>query len=163
MIFKLPWNITLGAIIIGFISMFLLLIAKPFGVTGELFASSNRILDLIGIAPINKGLNELGGCVANASSNSSYISNSFAATWGIIPGSFLASSLAGEFKVRIPKEKLRFFQSILRGIYGLWSRACNRMYFGVFLFSNSFYESKWVAFVFLWLRTFIGTKVIRRF
>ena len=164
-IFKLPWNITLGAIIIGFISMFLLLIAKPFGVTGELFASSNRILDLIGIAPINKGLNELGGCVANASSNSSYISNSFAATWGIIPGSFLASSLAGEFKIRIPKEKLRFFQSIFGGVFmGYGAGLAIGCTLGSFFSAiPSMSLSGWLFGLSLAGGAFIGTKVIRRF
>tara|TARA_X000001036_G_scaffold140394_1_gene133149 strand:+ start:3257 stop:4477 length:1221 start_codon:yes stop_codon:yes gene_type:complete len=165
MIFKLPWNITLGAIIIGFISMFLLLIAKPFGVTGELFASSNRILDLIGIAPLNKGLNELGGCVANASSNSSYLSNSFAATWGIIPGSFLASSLAGEFKIRIPKENLRFLQSVLGGVFmGYGAGLAIGCTLGSFFSAiPSMSLSGWLFGLSLAGGAFIGTKVIRRF
>jgi len=165
MIFKIPWNLTLGAIVIGLISMFLLLIAKPFGVTGELFASSNRILDIIGIAPLNKGLSELGGCVANASTNSSLLSNSFAATWGIIPGSFLASSLAGEFKIRIPKEKIRFLQSFGGGIFmGYGAGLAIGCTLGSFFSAiPSMSLSGWLFAVSLAGGAFVGTKAIKRF
>ena len=164
-IFKVPWSLTIGAIIIGFISMFMLLIAKPFGVTGELFASSNRILDILGNTPLNKGLSDLGGCVANAASNSSFLTNSFAATWGIIPGSFIASSLSGEFKLRIPKEKFRFVQSIAGGIFMGYGAGL-----GIGCTLGSFYSaipsmslSGWLFGLALAMGAFFGTKIIKRF
>ena len=116
LLFKTPWNMTTGVIILGIISTFLLVVSKPFGVTGELFSSANDILRIVGLEPAVKGLSELGGCVANAASNSNYFSNSFAATYGIIPGSFLASKLSGEFKIRMPKNPVRLVQSFGGGL-----------------------------------------------
>ena len=40
----------------------------------------------------------------------------FAATYGIIPGSFLASKLSGEFKIRMPKNPVRLVQSFGGGL-----------------------------------------------
>ena len=117
-LFKAPWSMTTGVIVLGIISTFLLVVSKPFGVTGELFSSANDILRIVGLEPAVKGLSELGGCVANAASNSNYFSNSFAATYGIIPGSFLASKLSGEFKIRMPKNPVRLVQSLVEGF--LW-------------------------------------------
>ena len=50
---------TTGVIVLGIISTFLLVVSKPFGVTGELFSSANDILRIVGLEPAVKGLSEL--------------------------------------------------------------------------------------------------------
>ena len=165
LLFKTPWNMTTGVIILGIISTFLLVVSKPFGVTGELFSSANDILRIIGLEPAVKGLSELGGCVANAASNSNYFSNSFAATYGIIPGSFLASKLSGEFKIRMPKNPVRLVQSFGGGLlmgYGA-GLAIGCTLGSFFSAIPSMSLSGWLFGLSLAIGAFLGTKIISRF
>ena len=163
-LFKTPWNMTIGVIILGIISTFLLVVSKPFGVTGELFSSANDIITMIGLEPATKGLSELGGCVANAASNSIYFSNSFAATYGIIPGSFLASKLSGEFKIRVPKNPFRLFQSFGGGIFmGYGAGMAIGCTLGSFFSAiPSMSLSGWLFGLSLAIGAFFGTKIISR-
>ena len=156
---------TTGVIVLGIISTFLLVVSKPFGVTGELFSSANDILRIVGLEPAVKGLSELGGCVANAASNSNYFSNSFAATYGIIPGSFLASKLSGEFKIRMPKNPVRLVQSFGGGLlmgYGA-GLAIGCTLGSFFSAIPSMSLSGWLFGLSLAIGAFFGTKIISRF
>ncbi|MBN32895.1 MAG: hypothetical protein CL906_03100 [Dehalococcoidia bacterium] len=78
---------------------------------------------------------------------------------------FLASSLAGEFKIRIPKEKLRFFQSIFGGVFmGYGAGLAIGCTLGSFFSAiPSMSLSGWLFGLSLAGGAFIGTKVIRRF
>ena len=164
-LFKAPWSMTTGVIVLGIISTFLLVVSKPFGVTGELFSSANDILRILGLEPAVKGLSELGGCVANAASNSNYFSNSFASTYGIIPGSFLASKLSGEFKIRMPKNPVRLVQSFGGGLlmgYGA-GLAIGCTLGSFFSAIPSMSLSGWLFGLSLDIGAFFGTKIISRF
>tara|TARA_B100000676_G_C18084833_1_gene854146 strand:- start:1250 stop:2470 length:1221 start_codon:yes stop_codon:yes gene_type:complete len=164
-LFKMPWNMTIGVVVLGLISTFLLIVSKPFGVTGELFSSANNIVKMIGLEPATKGLSELGGCVANAASNSNYFSNSFAATYGIIPGSFLASKLSGEFKIRMPKNPVRLAQSFGGGLFmGYGAGLAIGCTLGSFFSAiPSMSLSGWLFGLSLAIGAFLGTKIISRF
>ena len=164
-LFKTPWNMTIGVVALGLISTFLLIVSKPFGVTGELFSSANNIVKMIGLEPATKGLSELGGCVANAASNSNYFSNSFAATYGIIPGSFLASKLSGEFKIRMPKNPVRLAQSFGGGLFmGYGAGLAIGCTLGSFFSAiPSMSLSGWLFGLSLAIGAFLGTKIISRF
>ena len=164
-LFKTPWNMTIGVVVLGLISTFLLIVSKPFGVTGELFSSANNIVKMIGLEPATKGLSELGGCVANAASNSNYFSNSFAATYGIIPGSFLASKLSGEFKIRMPKNPVRLAQSFGGGLFmGYGAGLAIGCTLGSFFSAiPSMSLSGWLFGLSLAIGAFLGTKIISRF
>jgi len=164
-LFKTPWNMTIGVVVLGLISTFLLVVSKPFGVTGELFSSANNIVQMIGLEPATKGLSELGGCVANAASNSNYFSNSFAATYGIIPGSFLASKLSGEFKIRMPKNPIRLAQSFGGGLFmGYGAGLAIGCTLGSFFSAiPSMSLSGWLFGLSLAIGAFLGTKIISRF
>ena len=163
-IFKTPWSMSMGVVILGIISTFLLVVSKPFGVTGELFSSANEIIKLTGFEPSTKGLSELGGCVANAAANSNYFSNSFAATYGIIPGSFLASKLSGEFKIRMPKNPVRLFQSFGGGLFmGYGAGLAIGCTLGSFFSAiPSMSLSGWLFGLSLSIGAFFGTKIISR-
>ena len=116
-IFSKEWSVQFGAVTLGITSMFMFMVAHPFGVTGEMFKWSNELMKLIQIpVPVHKGLESLSGCVANASGNKGFITVSSAMTIGVLPGSFIAALLSREFKIRAPKEIKRYFQSIIGGI-----------------------------------------------
>ena len=127
--------------------------------------NENDILRIVGLEPAVKGLSELGGCVANAASNSNYFSNSFAATYGIIPGSFLASKLSGEFKIRMPKNPVRLVQSFGGGLlmgYGA-GLAIGCTLGSFFSAIPSMSLSGWLFGLSLAIGAFFGTKIISRF
>ena len=126
--------------------------------------SANEIIKLTGFEPSTKGLSELGGCVANAAANSNYFSNSFAATYGIIPGSFLASKLSGEFKIRMPKNPIRLFQSFGGGLFmGYGAGLAIGCTLGSFFSAiPSMSLSGWLFGLSLAIGAFFGTKIISR-
>ncbi|MBO83665.1 MAG: hypothetical protein CL506_04780 [Actinobacteria bacterium] len=163
-IFNTTWSVNVGAITLGLISMFMLLIATPFGVTGQLFTIANSLLNSINLAPIHDGLSSLAGCVSNASSDNSLISNSFVATWGIIPGSFIASNFSGEFKIRMPKEKKRLAQSLIGGVYmGYGAGLAIGCTIGSFFSAvPSLSLSGWLFALSLAGGSYVGVKVIKR-
>ena len=94
-----------------------------------------------------------------------YFSNSFAATYGIIPGSFLASKLSGEFKIRMPKNPVRLVQSFGGGLlmgYGA-GLAIGCTLGSFFSAIPSMSLSGWLFGLSLATGAFLGTKIISRF
>ena len=92
-------------------------------------------------------------------------SNSFAATYGIIPGSFLASKLSGEFKIRMPKNPVRLVQSFGGGLlmgYGA-GLAIGCTLGSFFSAIPSMSLSGWLFGLSLATGAFLGTKIISRF
>ena len=91
-------------------------------------------------------------------------SNSFAATYGIIPGSFLASKLSGEFKIRMPKNPVRLFQSFGGGLFmGYGAGLAIGCTLGSFFSAiPSMSLSGWLFGLSLAIGAFFGTKIISR-
>ena len=164
-IFSEEWPVQVGAITLGITSMFMFMVAHPFGVTGEIFRWSNGIMALIQIpVPVHRGLESLAGCVANASENTGLITISSAMTVGVLPGSFIGALLSKEFKIRLPKESKRYFQSIVGGIMmGYAAGLAIGCTIGSFFSSiPSLSLSGWVFGGSLAIGAYLGVQIIKR-
>ncbi len=162
-IFLKSYSPILGGSILGILGILMFIVKKPIGVTGGLSHVITIPLTKIGLISSEtvSSLNELGGCT---SSDESLVNSSFMMTFGVIFGSFVASIISGEFKIRSPKNKNRYLQSTLGGIlmgYGATlSLGCT---IGAFFSSiPSLSLSGWVFGISLGIGSFIGTKVINR-
>ena len=162
-IFLKSYSPILGGSILGILGILMFIVKKPIGVTGGLSHVIAIPLTKTGLISSEtvSSLNELGGCT---SSNESLVNSSFMMTFGVIFGSFVASIISGEFKIRTPKNKNRYLQSGLGGIlmgYGATlSLGCT---IGAFFSSiPSLSLSGWVFAIALGIGSFIGTKVINR-
>ena len=162
-IFLKSYSPILGGSILGILGILMFIVKKPIGVTGGLSHVIAIPLTKTGLISSEtvSSLNELGGCT---SSNESLVNSSFMMTFGVIFGSFVASIISGEFKIRTPKNKNRYLQSGLGGIlmgYGATlSLGCT---IGAFFSSiPSLSLSGWVFGIALGIGSFIGTKVINR-
>ena len=162
-IFLKSYSPILGGSILGILGILMFIVKKPIGVTGGLSHVIAIPLTKTGLISSEtvSSLNELGGCT---SSIESLVNSSFMMTFGVIFGSFVASIISGEFKIRTPKNKNRYLQSGLGGIlmgYGATlSLGCT---IGAFFSSiPSLSLSGWVFAIALGIGSFIGTKVINR-
>ena len=162
-IFLKSYSPILGGSILGILGILMFIVKKPIGVTGGLSHVIAIPLTKTGLISSEtvSSLNELGGCT---SSNESLVNSSSMMTFGVIFGSFVASIISGEFKIRTPKNKNRYLQSGLGGIlmgYGATlSLGCT---IGAFFSSiPSLSLSGWVFAIALGIGSFIGTKVINR-
>lgn len=162
-IFLKSYSPILGGSILGILGILMFIVKKPIGVTGGLSHVITIPLTKIGLISSEtvSSLNELGGCT---SSNESLVNSSFMMTFGVIFGSFVASIISGEFKIRAPKNKYRYLQSasggILMGYGATLSLGCT---IGAFFSSiPSLSLSGWVFAIALGIGSFIGTKVINR-
>lgn len=91
------------------------LIETPLGVTGELSAWADRAAGVIGLAagPL-LGADALAGCnMAIGSAN--LINPTTLLDVGLVAGALLAALAAREFKVRLPRQKRRYVQSLVGG------------------------------------------------
>ena len=162
-IFLKSYSPILGGSILGILGILMFIVKKPIGVTGGLSHVITIPLTKIGLISSEtvSSLNELGGCT---SSNESLVNSSFMMTFGVIFGSFVASIISGEFKIRAPKNKYRYLQSasggILMGYGATLSLGCT---IGAFFSSiPSLSLSGWVFGIALGIGSFLGTKVINR-
>lgn len=85
----------------------------PLGVAGELANWSNRAAALGGIQiPTLLGTSKLAGCLLVFDPKASAISVGTTLDGGLILGSFIAALCANEFKIRVPRQPVRYVQSI---------------------------------------------------
>ena len=162
-IFLKSYSPILGGSILGILGILMFIVKKPIGVTGGLSHVIAIPLTKTGLISSEtvSSLNELGGCT---SSIESLVNSSFMMTFGVIFGSFVASIISGEFKIRTPKNKNRYLQSglgvILMGYGATLSLGCTIG--GFFSSIPSLSLSGWVFAIALGIGSFIGTKVINR-
>lgn len=107
------WPVALGGVLLGMLNTFLYLFERPWGLTGELSRWSSSLLGLIRLPP-PEPIGAAGPCVIGGESPELL-------TWGLminggmIFGSFIGALLAGEFKVRLPRQKRRYLQAFIGG------------------------------------------------
>ena len=139
------------------------IVHKPFGVTGGIFELTSGALIQLGIGPaVLAGLDELGGCIGVG--GDTILTTAVGMTVGTIAGSFIASIVAGEFKIRIARVPMRYIQSFVGGlVMGYGSGLAIGCTIGSFFSAiPSLSLSGWLFGMSLTLGSFIGTKIIRR-
>ncbi len=87
----------------------------PLGVTGELSAWSVRIFGALGLRPGPlEGLAQFAGCNL-VDAPPGLLTPTFMLDAGLVFGAFAASVMAAEFRVRVPRQPVRYVQSVAGG------------------------------------------------
>lgn len=112
-VFGRGWSFASGAVALAMLNVFVYLYDHPLGVTGELSNWADRASGVIGIhAPALLGASGLAGCLLVVNPTASWINTGTMLDGGVIVGSLIAALFAGEFKLRIPRQPVRYAQSI---------------------------------------------------
>ena len=140
------------------------LVDTPLGVTGELAAWAERAAGLVGWAsgPL-LGADSLAGCNLVLGSHG-VINATTLLDGGLVFGALLAALAAREFKVRLPRQKRRYAQSVAGGtLMGYGAGIGVGCTIGAFFSAiPSLGLSGWVFGVALLLGAALGTRVIQR-
>ena len=140
------------------------LVDTPLGVTGELAAWADRAAGLVGLAaPALLGVDALAGCNL-AIGSAGVINATTLLDAGLVFGALVAALAAREFKVRLPRQKRRYVQSLAGGsLMGYGAGIGVGCTIGAFFSAiPSLGLSGWVFGLALLVGAGIGTQIIRR-
>jgi uncharacterized membrane protein YedE/YeeE len=140
------------------------LVDTPLGVTGELAAWADRAASLVGLAaPALLGADTLAGCNL-AIGSGGVINATTLLDAGLVFGALVAALAAREFKVRVPRQKRRYVQSLAGGsLMGYGAGIGVGCTIGAFFSAiPSLGLSGWVFGLALLAGAGIGTQIIRR-
>lgn len=111
-IFVKGWPVVVGGVALGVLNVFLYTYRHPWGVVAGLGIWADKLATAVGLgAGEMLGRSSLAGC-AFEPETASALGHMPLLNLGVIAGAFVASSLASEFKLRVPKQPLRYVQSI---------------------------------------------------
>lgn len=164
-VFVHGWPVAIGGAALGALNVITFIAERPWGFTGELSRWGVGITNGLGLGPGQLlGVNAIPGCVLETSGNGGVLNYMLFLVVGMVYGSFLAALFAGEFKIRVPKQKIRFVQSAGGGlIMGYGSGTAVGCTIGAFFSSiPSLGLNGWVWAVCLLVGAWAGTQVIRR-
>jgi uncharacterized membrane protein YedE/YeeE len=115
-VFVKGWPVVVGGVALGILNVFLYTYRHPWGVVAGLGIWADKVAGAIGLgAGELMGRSSLAGC-AFEPDTSSALGHMPVLNLGVIGGAFIAASLASEFKLRVPKQPLRYVQSIGGGV-----------------------------------------------
>lgn len=164
-LFGKGWPFVIGALALAVLNIFVYMYSQPLGVTGELANWGNRAVGLFGVTvPTLLGASNLAGCLLVFNANASWVDTGTMLDGGLILGSFIAALAANEFKLRVPRQPVRYVQSMGGGVlmgYGAGLAAgCT---IGAF-FSGipSLGLNGWVFGLALLVGAFAGVQVIKK-
>lgn len=163
-IFVYGWPVLIGGAILGGLNIITFISERPWGFTGELSRWGIGITNELGIGPGTLlGVNLIPGCVLDPG-DGGVLNYMLFLVIGMIYGSFLAALFSGEFKIRVPKQRIRFVQAAGGGlIMGYGSGTAVGCTIGAFFSSiPSLGLNGWVWAVCLLVGAWFGTQVIKR-
>jgi hypothetical protein len=116
-IFRRGWPFLTGAVILALLNVGLYLFDHPLGVTGELSNWANRAAAGAGIAtPTLLGASGLSACLLTVDPTAGWVNDGTMLDGGLVLGSLIAALLANEFKLRLPRQPVRYVQSLGGGL-----------------------------------------------
>lgn len=158
------WGPIMGGAILGGLNVISFITERPWGFTGELSRWSIGLSNILGVGPgVLKGVDELPGCTLELG-NDGVLHFMLFLVLGMIWGSFMAAVFAGEFKIRVPKQPIRFVQAGGGGlIMGYGAGIAMGCTIGAFFSAiPSLALNGWVFAIFLAVGAWIGTQAIQR-
>lgn len=163
-VFVRGWPVLVAGAALGGLNVLLFTAQEPWGFTGEVARWGAGLASVLGFPPPPlEGVSDLPGCVAMPSDGAILNHMSFQ-VGGMFLGSFAGAMGAGEFKIRIPKQPVRYVQSLGGGVLmGYGAGIAMGCTIGAFFSSiPSLAVNGWVFAIFLGLGAWIGTKLISR-
>jgi uncharacterized membrane protein YedE/YeeE len=114
-LFVQPWPASAAAVALALLNVTAFAFDHPLGVTGELSAWTSRIFGTVNLYPSHlAGLDQFSGCNL-VDAPPGLLTNTFMLDFGLIFGAFAASVMAAEFKIRVPRQPIRYVQSLVGG------------------------------------------------
>jgi hypothetical protein len=163
-VFVRGWPILIAGAALGGLNVLLFTAQEPWGFTGEVGRWSAGLAGALGVTlPIPLGVGELPGCVF-VPSDGRIANHMTFMVGGMFLGSFAAALGAGEFKLRLPTQPVRYAQSLGGGVLmGYGAGIAMGCTIGAFFSSiPSLALNGWVFALFLGVGAWIGTHIIRR-
>jgi uncharacterized membrane protein YedE/YeeE len=115
-IFVKGWPVMAGGIALGVLNAYLYTYRHPWGVVGGLGIWADKLAGTIGLeAGELMGRSSLAGCAFEPDSASA-LGHMPLLNLGVIAGAFIAASFASEFKLRVPRQPVRYVQSLGGGV-----------------------------------------------
>ncbi len=114
-LFVQAWPASAAAVALALLNVTAFAFDHPLGVTGELSAWSSSIFGRLGLFPGHlEGLDQFSGCNL-VDAPPGLLTNTFMLDVGLVFGAFAASVMASEFKIRVPRQPVRYLQSAIGG------------------------------------------------
>jgi uncharacterized membrane protein YedE/YeeE len=115
-IFVKGWPVVVGGVALAILNVYLYTYRHPWGVVAGLGIWADKIAAALNLGAGDLlGRSSLAGCAFEPDAASA-LGHMPLLNLGVIAGAFIAASLASEFKLRIPKQPLRYMQSIGGGV-----------------------------------------------
>ena len=116
MVFVKGWPVVVGGVALATLNVFLYTYRHPWGVVAGLGIWADKLASAVNLGAGDLlGRSSLAGC-AFEPDTASALGHMPLLNLGVIAGAFIAASLASEFKLRVPKQPLRYVQSIGGGV-----------------------------------------------
>ena len=167
--FVKAWPVALAGVVLGVLNSFFFLYHHPWGVTGAFYQWMDSIARPLGISPGPlKGLSGIGGAcnIGGGGGRDTFLgmAHDSLINLGMILGSFIAAGFAGEFKLRLPRQKRRYVQSLAGGVLmGYGAGLALGCTLGAFFSAvPSLALNGWGFALGLLAGSYVGVKVLRR-
>jgi hypothetical protein len=158
------WSAVAGGVALGGLNVLLFIVAQPWGFTGEVSRWMVGITNWLNVGPGElKGAANLPGCTLDLG-DGSILHFMLFLVLGMVAGSFLAAVFSGEFKIRVPQQKIRYGQAIGGGtVMGYGAGIAMGCTIGSFFSAiPSLAINGWVFALCLAIGAWIGTQIIQR-
>jgi len=157
------WPAIGGGLALGTLNVFLYTYEHPWRITGEIGAWGGMLAARLGFGtPELLGVETLAGCTLEGAQGG-FFNHMTLANLGMFTGALVAALLAGEFKLRIPRKKARYVQSLGGGLLmGYGAGLAIGCTVGAFFSAvPSLGANGFVFAAALLLGAFLGTKALR--
>jgi uncharacterized protein len=115
-VFVKGWPVVVGGVALAILNVFLYTYRHPWGVVAGLGIWADKLASAVDLGAVGLlGRSSLAGC-AFEPATASALGHMPLLNLGVIAGAFIASSLASEFKLRVPRQPFRYVQSIGGGV-----------------------------------------------
>jgi len=169
-VFVQGWPVVLGGVALGALNVMLFYTEHPWGFTGELSRWMIGLTTALGIGPGELlGASSLPGCTLEVADSSeggmaAIFHHMLFLVWGMVMGSHIGALFAGEFKIRRPRQKRRYWQAsgggFLMGIGATLAMGCT---IGAFFSAiPSLALNGWVFLLALAAGAWLGVRILQR-
>jgi len=163
-VFVKGWPVVVGGVALGVLNVFLYIYRHPWGVVAGLGIWADKLASTVDLgAGELMGRSSLAGC-AFEPDTASALGHMPLLNLGVIGGAFIAASLASEFKLRVPRQPLRYIQSIGGGVcMGYGAGLALGCTVGAFFSAiPSLALNGWVFAMALTIGAYLGVKLLNR-
>ncbi len=158
------WPMVVGGAVLGGLNVLLFITAHPWGFTGEVSRWVLGFTNALGVGPGPlQGAASLPGCALEVG-QTGILHHMLFLVVGMVVGSLIAALFAGEFKIRVPRQPVRYLQAAGGGtLMGYGAGIAMGCTIGAFFSAiPSLAVNGWFFAVFLAIGAWLGVQAIQR-